>query len=166
MNKVEQQKELDELITRFRRLKKAMVEEDTLSPAMRRAAEIADKVRTSSTPLTRERVLAAAKEHLEQQHAQRLANQLQKSGILGGRVPQQPTNEEMQKRAQNMFAQANGFSTQEEMNKAESEWGNNLNDWLVEAQKPINQKFKSKEDEAAYWDKIKVSDNGRGNEGF
>ncbi len=166
MNKVEQQKELDELINRFRRLKKAMVEEDSLSPAMRRAAEIANTVRPPA-PLTRERALAAAKEHLEQQHAQRLANQLQKSGILNGKPPpRQPTNEEMQMAAQNMFAQANGFSTQEEMNKAESEWGNGFNNWLVEAQKPISQKFKSEEEERAYWDRIKVSDSGRGNVGF
>jgi hypothetical protein len=165
MTKAEQQKELEELITRFRRLKKAMVEEDSLSSAHRAAAEIA----RSLTPpkLTREQVLVKAKELAEQQHAQRLANQLQKSGVLGTRPPpRQPTNEEMQTAAQNMWAQANGFSSQENMNKAEAEWGNGINNWLAEAVKPINSRFKNEEEERAYWDRIKISDSGRGTEGY
>jgi hypothetical protein len=157
MNKMEMQKELNELIVRFRKLKKALDEDQGLSPAQRAAAEVANSLKTK--PLTREQVLAKAKELAEQQHAQRLANQLQKAGILGTRAPpRQPTSEEMRLAAQNMWAQANGFSTQEELEKAEANWGNGINNWLVEAQKPINARFKSEEEEKAYWDRIKVQD--------
>ena len=165
MNKAEMQKELDELITRFRRLKKAMAEEDSLSPAQRAATSVANMVKGKT--LTRERVLELAKGLAEQQQAQRLANQLQKSGILGTRPPpRQPTSEEMQMAAQNMWAQQNGFSSQEEMNKAEANWGNGINNWLAEAVKPINQRFKSEQEEREYWDRIKINDNGRGGEGY
>ena len=169
MNKAEMEKELGELIYRFKVLKKALVEpEEQLSPVHQRAAEIAASLKKFSNPvpavpkLTREVVLQKARELAEQQQAQRLSNHLQKSGILGMRPPpRQPTNEEMAMAAQNQWAQQNGFSSQEEMNKAESEWGNGINNWLVEAQKPISNKFKSEEEERAYWDRIKVNGSGR-----
>jgi hypothetical protein len=167
MNKAEIEKELGDLIYRFKVLKKALAEEDhkSLSPVERMMNEIAAGLKVPAKPtakLTREQVLVKAKELAEQQHAQRLANQLQKSGILGTRPPpRQPTNEEMHRAAQNMYAQANGFSTQEEMNKAESNWGNGINNWLAEAQKPINQRFKNEQEEREYWDRIKINGNGR-----
>lgn len=174
MNKAEMEKELGDLIYRFKTLKKALAQEEpALSPAERMMAEIAAglnmpaKAAPVSNKLTREQVLAKAKEMFEQQQSQRLANQLQKSGVLGNRpVPRQPTSEEQSMAAQNMWAQQNGFSTQEEMNKAESQWGNGINNWLVEAQKPISQKFKSEEEERAYWDRIKINSSDRGDSGY
>ena len=166
MTKAEMNKELNELIVRFKKLKKALSEEDTLSPAQRAAAEIAASLK--ATPLTREQVLSKAKEVFEQQHAQRLANQLQKVGALGMRPPpRQPTDEEMRMMMQNEVAKAHGFSTQAELEKAEQNWGTGVfNNWLAEAAKPLNSRFASKEEEEAYWDKIKVSDGGSGNGGY
>jgi len=164
MTKDEINKELGDLIYRFKLLKKAMADEDqeVLSPAQRMITEIAQSLKAPSKLVapkqTREQVLSKAKEMFEQQHAQRLANQLQKTGILGGRPPpRQPTSAEMSAAAQNMWAQQNGFSTQADLEKAESEWGNGINNWLVEASKPINQKFKSEEEERSYWDRIKIN---------
>jgi hypothetical protein len=170
MTKDEINKELGDLIYRFKVLKKALAEEDnSLSPAHQRAAEIAASLQKLVAPpapkLTREAVLQKARELAEQQQSQRLANQLQKAGILGMRPPpRQPTNEEMKMAAQNMWAQQNGFQTQEALDKAEAEWGNGINNWLIEAQKPISQRFKSEEEERAYWDSIKVNGGGQ-NEG-
>lgn len=162
MNKAEMEKELGDLIYRFKTLKKALAQDSDLSPAMRMAAEVASTLqmplKTAQPPkLTREQVLVKAKELLEQQHSQRLANQLQKSGVLGsGAVPRQPTSSE-----QTAWAAANGFQTQEQLDKSESQWGNSINNWLSEAQKPINQKFKSEDEERAYWDRIKINGSGR-----
>ena len=171
MNKAEMEKELGDLIYRFKVLKKALAQEDeSLSPAQRMIAEIVQGLKTPAAPapakLTREQVLVKAREMLEQRHSQNLANQLQKAGILGGRPPKQPTNEEMTKAAQNMWAQQNGFQTQEALDKAESEWGNGINNWLVEAQKPINQKFKSEEEEQKYWSSLKVGGGSGGDHGY
>jgi len=168
MTKDEINRELGDLIYRFKVLKKALAEEEKgLSPIEKAMQETARAFSKPTPRLTREQVLVKAKELAEQQHAQRLANQLQKTGILGGRPPpRQPTSEEMAMAAQNMWAQQNGFSTQEEMNKAEAQWGNGINNWLVEASKPISQRFKSEEEERQYWDNIKINDSGRGNEGF
>ncbi len=167
MTKDEINKELGDLIYRFKILKKALVEEEqALSPLEKAMRDTAKAFSKPVSTLTREQVLVKARELAEQQHSQRLANQLQKSGMLGSRPPRQPTSEEMSKAATNMWAQQNGFSTQEEMNKAESEWGNGINNWLVEAAKPISQKFKNEQEERAYWDKISVSDSGRGTEGY
>ena len=68
--------------------------------------------------------------------------------------------------ARNMWAQQNGFSSQEEMNKAEAEWGQGINNWLAEATKPISQRFKNEQEEREYWDRIKINDSGRGNDGY
>jgi len=163
MTKDEINKELGDLIYRFKVLKKALSEEEKLSPVQRAMAETARAFsKPAPTKLTREQVLKKAKELFEQQQAQRLSNHLQKAGILGTRPPpRQPTNEEMSMAAQNMWAQQNGFSTQEEMEKAESEWDYGINNWLAEASKPINQKFKNEEEERTYWDRIKVNGSGR-----
>lgn len=162
MTKDEINKELGDLIYRFKTLKKALAKEE-MSPLDRAIAETAKAFSKSTLPvLTREQILAKAKEMFEQQHAQRLANQLQKSGILTGKPPpRQPTSEEMSTVARNMWAQQNGFSTQEDLEKAESEWGNGLNNWMAEATKPLNQRFKGEEEERAYWDRIKINGGGR-----
>ena len=151
MTKDEINKELGDLIYRFKTLKKALGEEEkALSPLEKAMRDTAKAFSKPVSKLTREQVLVKAKELAEQQQSQRLANQLQNSGILGGRPPpRQPTSKEMSAAATNMWAQQNGFSTQEEMNKAESEWGNGINNWLVEAAKPISQKFKNEQEEAS-----------------
>lgn len=165
MTKDEINKELGDLIYRFKVLKKALAEEEkSLSPLDKAIAETIAALKPKPAPpkLTREQVLVKAKELFEQQHAQRLANQLQKAGVLGTRPPpRQPSNEEMAMAAQNMWAQQNGFSSQEEMNKAESEWGQGINNWLTEATKPLNQRFKSEQEEREYWDRIKINGSGR-----
>lgn len=157
MTKDEINKELGDLIYRFKTLKKALAEEE-LSPIER---AMADTIKTFSKPtpskLTREQVLSKAKEMFEQQHAQRLANQLQKSGVLTGKPPpRQPTSEE-----QALWLASQGFDTEESLAKKEENWGNGINNWLAEASKPINQKFKNEEEERAYWDKIKINGSGR-----
>ena len=168
MTKDEINKELGDLIFRFKVLKKALADEgEQLSPAHQRAAEIAAGLKKLTDPLpapklTREIVLKKARELAEQQQAQRLSNHLQKTGILGTRPPpRQPTNEEMKMAAQNMWAQQNGFSTQEELEKADAEWGNGLNNWMTEATKPLNQRFANEKEEREYWDRIKVNGSGR-----
>lgn len=157
MTKSEIEKELRELTVRFKQLKKALQEQDELTPAQRMAAEIAERL-TKGTP-TKEQLLKRAKEVAEQQRAQQLANQLQKAGILGsGYVPKQPTTAE-----QEAWLRQNGMG-QENMAKAEADWGNSINNWLAEATKPISTRFKSEAEERAYWDSIKINGGGS-NEG-
>lgn len=166
MTKDEINKELGDLIYRFKTLKKALSEEEqNMSPLDRAIADTAkafSKPAPTASKLTREQVLSKAKEMFEQQHAQRLANQLQKSGILTGkRPPSQPTNEE-----QVAWLASQGFDTEESLAKKEDNWGKNpINNWLAEATKPLNQRFASEEEERAYWDKIKVSGSGGRDEG-
>lgn len=157
MTKDEINKELGDLIYRFKVLKKALAEEE-LSPLERAMAETAKAFSKPAAPtLTREQVLSKAKELFEQQHAQRLANQLQKSGILTGKPPpRQPTNDE-----QAMWLASQGFDTEESLAKKEENWGNAHNNWLAEVTKPLNQRFKNEAEEREYWDKIKVSGGGR-----
>lgn len=147
MSKINVNKELTELISRFRELKKAIAEEDRYTPAQRAAIEVAHKVNAAQQPLKKTKV------DFEAVRAQLLANQLQKSGLLsvtGGYVTPQPTD-----------AQLNAAARQgvtEEMEKAqEAAWGNSINNWMAEATKPLNSRFKSEADEKAYWDSIKIS---------
>jgi hypothetical protein len=78
--------------------------------------------------------------------ANQLANLMAGRAMLGN-APRQPTDEEMFGR----FVQS-----EEEIQKAENKWANNMN-WLEEATKPIASRFNSPEEEAAYWDSIRVS---------
>lgn len=150
MSKLNVNKELSELISRFRELKKAIAEENKYTPIQRAAIEVANKM---NAPMKKTKV------DVEQEKSQQLANQLQKSGILGNRpVPQQPSAAEQQ-----AWLRGNGFTT-EAMAKAEdAAWGNSINSWLTEATKPVNARFNSPQEEQAYWDSIKV--NGGGGEG-
>jgi hypothetical protein len=165
MTNKEMAAELDELMTRFKRLKKSLDEEqyERLSPAQQAIAEAARQFKGDLRKADKATLLKKAREIGEQQQAQRLANQLQRSGILGSgpRQQLQPSGAD-----QETWLKNNGFQTEDQLAKQESEWGNGINNWLQEATKPINQRFKSEEEERAYWDRIKVSDNGRGNEGF
>lgn len=158
MSKLDIDQEIKELVFRFKRLKKALEEENTLSPAQRAAADFAKNMKGMS----REELQKKAREIAEQRQAQHLASQLQKRGILGTQpLQRQPTSAEQQ-----VWLANNGFKTEEELAKQESQWGNSINSWLAEATKPLNQRFKSEEEERAYWDRIKVSDNGQGNGGY
>jgi hypothetical protein len=71
--------------------------------------------------------------------------------------PPQPTDEQM-------FGH---LVVNEEMaKKAENQWNNCINNWLVEATKPISQRFASEEDEIAYWNSIKITDRDDGSSGY
>lgn len=49
---------------------------------------------------------------------------------------------------------------------AQDKWNKGAFGWLAEAQKPIAQKFRSEEEESAYWNNIKVSDRDEGQSGY
>jgi hypothetical protein len=89
------------------------------------------------------------------------ANQLVKlmagKSMLGVQPPPQPTDEEM-------FG--SGVVTEEMAKAAQHKWNNTFNNWMVEASKPITQKFASEEEELAYWNSIKVNDRDDGSSGY
>lgn len=154
MSKLNVNQELAELITRFRQLKKAIAEEDRLTPAQRAVMEAANQF-SSQMPLRKTKV------DVEQQKAQQLANTLQRAGILGNRpLPQQPSSAD-----QETWLRNNGFQTEDMLKSQEAAWGNSINNWLTEASKPINSRFASSAEEKAYWDSIKISGGSGGNEG-
>lgn len=145
MSKIDINKELADLIYRFRRLKKAIQEED-LTPAQRAADRIAA------------RILAKKGEgDSDTDKANQLLNTMVKNNLLGlgpipvGTVPRQPTDEEL-------FGHL--VADEETVKKSEENWHNSINNWLHEANKPINSRFKTPEEEQEYWDSIKVSDGG------
>jgi len=84
-----------------------------------------------------------------------LANMMAGRAMLGN-PPKQPTDEEMFGRL---------VPSEEEIQKAEASWNNKLN-WLEEATRPIASRFNSPEEEAAYWDSIKVHGSSRDDFGF
>jgi hypothetical protein len=88
--------------------------------------------------------------------ANQLAKMMQGKSMLGNRPPAQPTDEEMFGRF---------VTPEEEVKKAEDRWQNGINNWLVEASKPIKQ-FASEAEEQAYWASIKVSDRDDSKSGF
>lgn len=89
--------------------------------------------------------------------ANQLMNLMAGKSMLGKAPPSQPTNEEM----------FGGGVVSEEMAKAaEHKWGNTFNNWMVEAAKPISQRFASEEEESAYWANIKVMDKDNGQSGY
>lgn len=146
--KVDIEKELNELIFRFKRLRKAIEEEDSLSPVQRAAAMVAQKFVNS----------AKKPQDEESTQAQNLANLLKARGILGTRPsPRQPTDEEL-------FGHL--VTPEEDQEKLEKSWGNILNDWMIAAQQPLNARFKSEEEERAYWDSIKVNEGDPGGSGY
>jgi hypothetical protein len=154
MSKLDIDRELGELIFRFKNLKKAIEEEKSLSPAQRaaaaEAAKFASELSKSKTPAPTDKA-----------RAQNLAALLQKRGVPGidytQRVQLQPTDEQL-------FGHL--VVDPKKAEELEKNWGNTMNNWLAEATKPISSRFKSKEEEEAYWNNIKVSDNSRGDSGF
>lgn len=146
MNKIDIDRELAELIMRFKRLKKAIDEEDSLSPAQRAAAKVAETLRKTDP---------------ETAQANKLAKMLQSQGMpgldYGKRIQLQPTDEELFGRL---------VPDPAVVEKAEKNWGNAINNWMQEACKPISSRFKTPEEERAYWDSIKVHDTGGNDSGY
>ena len=86
----------------------------------------------------------------EDRYANDLANLMANKSLLGMQPPPQPTD-------QQMFGHL--VASEEQIKKSEQEWGGAINNWLVEATKPISSRFSSEEEEMAYWNSIgKVSD--------
>jgi hypothetical protein len=74
----------------------------------------------------------------------------------------QPTQEEFE---QAMIAQGIAF-TPEQLEKMDQDWGNTMTDFFAEASKPISARFKSEEEEEAYWANIRVSDKADNGPGY
>lgn len=125
----------------------------------------------NSIPSAEEEILKLAKataQSGEEAAANQLANLMMGKQMLGKDVhpavqammappPPQPTNEQL-------FGH---LVVSEEMAKAaEQQWHGTLNNWMVEASKPISQRFASEEEEVAYWNSIKVQDRDDGNSGY
>jgi hypothetical protein len=53
--------------------------------------------------------------------------------------------------------------SEEQAQAVEQQWNGAINNWLLEATKPISSRFSSDEEEMAYWRSIKI--NGSGGEG-
>ena len=88
--------------------------------------------------------------------ANQLANVMAGKAMLGIKPPPQPTDEQL-------FGHL--VPSEEDIQKAEHAWSNRMN-WLEEAVKPISSRFSSPEEEQAYWDSLKVRDDGKGDYGF
>lgn len=122
-------------------------------------------------PSAEEEILRLAKATVEDGEtaaANQLANLMVGKQMLGKDVhpvvaammappPPQPTNEQL-------FGHL--VVSEEMAKKAEQQWSGTLNNWLVEASKPISQRFSSEEEEMAYWSKIKVEDRDDGKSGY
>ena len=87
----------------------------------------------------------------EKEMAERLAKMMAGKGLFGQQPPPQPTDHEM-------FGHL--VASEEDLAKQEAKWGNTINNWLAEASKPFSSRFKSEEEEAAFWASIKISDGG------
>lgn len=122
-------------------------------------------------PSAEEEILKLAKATVEDGEtaaANQLANLMMGKQMLGKDVhpavaammappPPQPTNEQL-------FGHL--VVSEEMAKKAEQQWNGTLNNWLIEASKPISQRFASEEEEMAYWSKIKVADRDDGGSGY
>lgn len=92
--------------------------------------------------------------------ANQLANLMQGRAMLG-QSHKQPTSDDFVRAGEAM-----GLApTEDQLQKAEAGWTNRMN-WLEEAMKPIASRFNSPEEEAAYWDSIKVNGSSRDDHGF
>jgi hypothetical protein len=99
-------------------------------------------------------------ERAENLMANQLANLMQGRAMLG-QSHKQPTAEDFIRAGEAM-----GLApSEEQLQKAEDGWNNRMN-WLQEAVKPISARFNSPEEEAAYWDSIKVNGSGKDDYGF
>lgn len=71
--------------------------------------------------------------------------------------PPQPTDEQM-------FGHL--VPTEQMVKAAEQDWSGKLNNFFAEASKPLSSRFKSEEEELAYWSSIKVEDRDDGKSGY
>jgi hypothetical protein len=93
--------------------------------------------------------------------ATQLANMMAGKAMLGIKPPVPLSGDAFIKAGEQM-----GLApSEEQLQKAEHDWNNRF-DWLAEAQKPISSRFKTPEEEQAYWDSIKVRDRDDGKPGF
>ena len=84
--------------------------------------------------------------------AHQLANMMNSKAMLNPNY-RQPTSEDML-----MAGESMGLGVSEEVAKsADKQWNGVINNWLIEAVKPISSRFSSEEEEVAYWDSIKVN---------
>lgn len=97
----------------------------------------------------------------ENQLSNQLANLMSGRSMLG-QGHRQPTSDEMLAAGESMGMGISESTVQ----KAEAEWGNSFNNWLVEASKPISQRFSSAEEEEQYWNSIGVQDRDDGRSGY
>lgn len=118
---------------------------------------ILKKADRPSPVVNKQDLVKKAQEITEKMQAQRLANMLTGKNVFGtDMVPRQPTDQEM-------FGH---LVVTEEMAKAkDKEWGSTMN-WLQEAVKPINARFKNAEEERAYWDSLNIPDRDDKQSGF
>lgn len=160
MSKINIDQELGDLIYRFKRLKKAIEEEqnDGLTPAQRAAVAAAERF---TKQFAAEPLVKQAKQTAEELQAQQLAKTLQQRGVLSPfgdqRIKLQPTDQELFGRV---------VPDQKAAETAEKNWGNVMNNWLNEATKPLNARFRTAEEEQAYWDNIKVDGGSGGDSGY
>lgn len=69
--------------------------------------------------------------------------------LLGSVVPPQPTNEQL-------FGHL--VPNEEMIKSAERQYANGMNDFFAEAMKPLSSRFKSEEEELAYWSSLRVNE--------
>lgn len=105
--------------------------------------------------------------HLEQEArgefnaAQQLAKMMNSKAMLRP-DHRQPTQAEF-----DAAGEAMGLAVTEDMAKAaEQGWNNTLNSWLVEATKPISQRFRNEQEELDYWSNIKIQDRDDSQSGY
>ena len=89
--------------------------------------------------------------------ANQLAALMLGKSMLGQTPPAQPTNEQL-------FG--GGVVTDEMAKSADNKWNNSFNNWMVEASKPITERFASQAEEDAYWANIKIGDRDDGGSGY
>jgi hypothetical protein len=83
---------------------------------------------------------------------------MQLAGMMNSKAMMRPDHRQPSSEEMIMAGQAMGLVPTEEMQKAqEQQWGGAINNWLVEASKPISSRFQSEEEELAYWSSIKVN---------
>jgi hypothetical protein len=103
---------------------------------------------------------ASREEKGENAIANQLARMMQSRSMFSGF--RQPTTEDMIMKGEQM-----GLGVNEKMIKSQNEqWNNAINNWLLEASKPISQRFASEEEELAYWNSIKIEDRDDGSSGY
>lgn len=115
-------------------------------------------------PSAEEEIAKFAKEHV-QQGDDALANQL--ATMMNSKAMLNPTYRQPSSEDMIMAGEQMGLGVDEKMVKtADKDWGNTINNWLVEATKPISQRFASEAEELAYWSKIKVAGGSNDEPGY